>query len=84
MRVVLSANNAIAATDVTTAVVSRFRPRTRMKPARSPAASAADRTGNAAIAIETPIRLTGTDWKLRAKLTELTPPAANRVASEVK
>ncbi len=31
-----------------------------------------------------PIRLTGTLWKLRAKLTELTDPSVSDEASEVK
>ena len=34
-------------------------------------------TGNAAMANATPIRLTGTLWKLRAKLTAVTLPAAS-------
>ena len=60
-------------------------PRTRRRnPARSPVAATRDITGNAATEKAMPMRLTGTLWKLRAKLTELTLPAAIPDATEVK
>ena len=40
--------------------------------------------GKAEIANAAPIRLTGTLWKFRAKLTELTEPGASVEASAVK
>ena len=58
--------------------------KTRRNVARSPVAAAADMSGNAAIANEAPMRLTGTLSKFRAKLTELTLPTSNRDASDVK
>ena len=50
------------------------------RPRRPPIESA----GKAAMANDAPMRLTGTLWKLRAKLTELTDPAASVDATEVK
>ena len=56
-------------------------PRTRRGRRR---AQAADRAGNAASEIETPISATGTLWKLRAKLTAETLPATRVEATLVK
>ncbi len=56
----------------------------RMKAGRSPATAAAERSGNAAIAKDAPNRLTGTLWKLWAKLIELTEPGSRLDASAVK
>ena len=56
----------------------------RPNPPRSPAAHAAERPGNAASAIDTPISDTGTLWKLRANETAETLPAASVVATLVK
>ena len=52
--------------------------------ARSPAAATADSDGNTASENAAPMSTTGTLWKLRAKLTELTAPAPSRVATRVK
>jgi hypothetical protein len=45
---------------------------------------AVDKAGNTASAKATPTRLTGTDWKLRAKLTAVTDPAASPDATALK
>ena len=55
-----------------------------MKRARSPSDAAVAMTGNAATAKAMPTRLTGTLWKLRAKLTALMPPTASVEATDVK
>ena len=77
-------NRTTAAAVEKNAMVARFVPKTRLKARRSPRAAAADIAGNAAIANDAPIRLTGTLWKLRAKLTELTEPGARVEARAVK
>ncbi len=77
-------NNPIAAPVVRIAIRARLIPNTRLNPRRSPDATAADMTGKAAIANEAPMRLTGTLWKFRAKLTELTEPGTSVEASAVK
>ena len=56
----------------------------RRNPGRSPAAQAPDRVGKAASEMATPIRATGTLWKLRAKLTAETLPATRVEATLVK
>jgi hypothetical protein len=73
-----------AATVPRTPIVIALRLTSRRKPERSPAAHDAERPGKAASAIETPISATGTLWKLRAKLMELTDPAASVLATLVK
>ena len=67
-----------AASTVRTAIMTRLVRTRPAKRARSPAAYVAERTGNAATEKATPMRLTGTLWKLRAKLTELTLPGHER------
>ncbi len=74
----------MAAPTVSTAMMPRVRAKTRLKAARSPAAAATDITGKAAMANDAPMRLTGTLWKLRAKLTELTDPASRLEARATK
>ena len=70
---------------VRAAIVGRFVPRIRTKPARSPAAQAADDSaGKAASENATPMRLTGTLWKLRAKLTDDEAALASADATRVK
>ena len=59
-----------------TTIVASVRPKTRVNARRSPSAAATDITGKAAMAKDAPMRLTGTLWKLRAKLTELTEPGS--------
>ena len=61
-------------TVVSTAIVSRLSRRPGGSRAGRRSRRPTDMTGNAAIANEAPIRLTGTLWKFRAKLTELTLP----------
>ena len=56
----------------------------RVKRGRSPSEAAAAMTGNAATANAMPMRLTGTLWKFRAKLTALMLPAASVDATDVK
>ena len=65
-------------------MVARLVATRRVKRARSPSAAAADITGKAVTAKATPMRATGTLWKLRAKLTALMLPAAKVEATEVK
>ena len=74
----------IAAAVVMRAMLIRFVRSTRRKPCRSSVACAVDSAGNAANANATPMTLTGTLWKLRAKLTAVTLPAASVVATDVK
>ncbi len=77
-------NRTSAAPVVRIAITAKLIPNTRPKPRRSPDAAAVDMIGKAEIANAAPIRLTGTLWKLRAKLTELTEPGASVEASAVK
>ena len=69
-----SARASAAATD-RPPTVNRLRPSVRRNVARSPAAAAADSVGKTAIENAAPMRFTGTLWKFRAKLRELTVPA---------
>jgi hypothetical protein len=73
----LRTKSSTAAIVVNSAIRPTFRVRIRRYPARSPAAAAVDSAGNAASAKEIPMTVTGTLWKLRAKLTELIPPTAS-------
>src|SRR3954451_10674767 len=73
-----------AAALVITRIVARFERVRRTNSKRSPEAATRDSTGNAATENATPIRLTGTLWKFRAKLTELTLPAMRVDATDVK
>ena len=72
------------ATSVPAVIVSALVRTCCRKPAVSPDAQAAERIGNAASAIATPISDTGTLWKLRAKLSEVTLPAASVLATRLK
>jgi len=65
-------------------MVSVFLPTSRIRPVRSRAAYAAANAGKAAIENATPMRLTGTFMKLRARLTVVMLPAASAEATLVK
>ena len=69
---------------VRTVIVIAFVRTSRPNAARSPDAQTADSDGNAASEIATPTSATGTLWKFRAKLTEVTEPAASPEATLVK
>ena len=66
------------------AIVARFVLKTRLKAFLSPAATADERAGNAAVAKATPHRLSGRLWKCCAKVNEVTDPGARRDARLVK